>query len=67
MWNFIKKLFRRKNKDIGCMNGWDYDTPKEYIVCRNKKHTLITTSLGRCYTKYECPKCKIEWTVDSGD
>ena len=67
--------------NLGCQNGWFGKNPPEYLdhleKCaefwvdssgqQRKHYPMERTGLGRCYDRYSCQKCGIEYTVDSSD
>jgi len=62
----IARRWTGKYKDLGYQNGWN-PFPKEYIFHLKKRHTVYQHQFARCGTEYTCPKCRIKWSVDSGD
>ncbi len=42
-------------------------TPAEVQSCRSMLHTVKHEQLGRCYSRYTCDTCNIQWSVDSSD
>ena len=58
---------------LGTMNGWGdkKNYPAKYKFCMRKRsknpHPITQATVGRCLIEYECPICKIKWTVDSSD
>jgi len=66
---------KQNNRDCyNCSpNGMFVDsTPKGYTRQRKDdglgcKHEFRGTSLGRCYTRYDCGGCGTSYSIDSGD
>ena len=56
-----------KLTDLGCANGWGSREISSLTKCRALGHIMTETTIGRCYTKYECLICGIFYTEDSGD
>jgi len=61
-----QEMMAGKIINLGCMNGW-LITPPVVNVCREAKHELVVTSLGRCYNEYYCPICGYRYQIDSSD
>lgn len=53
--------------DLGYLNSWYDNPPKEYVECREQKHKLIVSHAFSCVARYTCPICELYFYVDSGD
>jgi hypothetical protein len=58
--------------DLGWVNEWYDNPPKEYTNCRELKHPLKDADIARIKmrgldTLYWCDLCCIQWHVDSSD
>jgi hypothetical protein len=45
-----------------CMLG-----PGKFEMRKGNRYPMQSKTLRPCYTRYECEKCKCNWTVDSSD
>ena len=56
--------------DLGCMNGWYDENDERRIMvntCWREKHPMTQETIGTCYNRYVCKKCRITFTIDSSD
>ena len=55
----------RTYKDLGFLNGYNNDLPKEYEKCCNQGHTMKGRKAGNCSYEYVCDICMITYSIDS--
>jgi|688.fasta_scaffold372935_4 hypothetical protein len=66
--------------NLGCANSWDAKNPPDKYLehkkncgqvdprCdKYKTYNMSRVNIGRCYNKYYCNDCGIQYTVDSSD
>lgn len=66
--NIPEKTPRRKRMiNLGYSNGWGSTLPAEWAQCKQAGHALSCENAGHRLTRYWCPECGYEFTVDSSD
>jgi hypothetical protein len=54
-------------KNLGYLNNWHENPPKEVVKCRKLKHIRDWHRIDACVDEVECRKCGYKYKIDSGD
>lgn len=53
-------------EDLGLFNNWGKTIPQKYLDCVNAEHKQHSMVEGNTIKEW-CPKCKIQWYINSSN